>query len=310
MAELSVLNVQVWTDVAFEQHSSDDDAEPGLVTEVLLVPDKLKEKQLGGSRYANTVKKDLHEPRSLVAAYDSRHFYFHVHFSQATYGRYRSQPACLVVLSLSFQKKGRSFSRFQAADIDVEFRDAPLARRAGHDNTTGGEEKTSGSGADSDSDSEAADDDDNLEPTVLDFEPRLFYGPVDVERGSAHATVKLGLTPSGSLTELGFEVGRKFYFPEEGFFKAHGTLRDNPPSRVRLCLSENSLRRNGIREEVSVALIIGYVPGGPIYFMMASKSAAVRTVPGVHGDLDNDNLLQKLTRLGQYGGMFIREMDP
>lgn len=332
MAESSTtLNVQEWKEITFEQQTpQDDDAETGLDLEVPLVLDKLKEQQLGSSEYRNTAKRHLHEPRSLVAAYDSRHFYFHVHFSHATYGLYRSKPACLVVLDLSFQKRGKSFSRFQAAEVDIEFRDAPLTPTA-----------TQASGGAHGSDSEDIDDDD-LQPTVLAYEPRLFYGPVDVEKGSAHATAKLGLTPPGGIAALGLELGRQFHFLEEGFFKAHGTLCDNPQSRVHLSLSENALRRSGIREEVSAALVVGYVPGRrfsarvtvradlylnpltpvcgekdePIYFdpesMMASAggSKRARTVPGVEGDLDNVNLLQKLTRLGQYGGVFIREIDP
>jgi hypothetical protein len=328
---LTTLNVQDWTEIAFEQQTSheDDEAEAGLDVEVPLVIDELKEQQLGSSEYRNRVKSHLHEPRPLVAAYDSRYFYFHVHFSSATYGLYRSEPACLVVLNLSFQKKRKSPSRFRGAEVDIEFRDALLVPRAT---------------AIEDSDEE--DEDDDLQPTVLDFEPRLYYGPVDVEKGSANAKAKLGLTPPGGIAEMGIELGREFHFPEEGFFKAHGTLRDNPPSRVHLSLTENELRRNGIREEISVALIVRYIPerrfsaritvradlflnlltpvcgekDEPVYFdpafMMASKnndttaSNRSRTVPGVEGNLEDVKLLPKLTRLGQYGGVFIKEMDP
>ncbi len=37
---------------------------------------------------------------------------------------------------------------------------------------------------------------------------------------------------------------------------------------------------------------------------------AGRIVPGVNSDLDNVDLLQKLTRLGQYSGVFLRAMGP
>ena len=313
--------------------------EPDLTLELPLIYDELKGQQLGSTEYRNTTKQE-HEPRESISAYESRRFFFQIQYAQARYGTYKSHPACLIVLNLSFQKKvALGFAtRFQMAEVDIQFRDAPVP-------------STLETADPNDSDEDEGDAD--LQPTIQNFEPRLFVGPASIEKGTSSFSSQLMFAPHTESLKLGGSLSFSRPFVKEGSFTAHGTVRDNPPSRLRLTLSENTLTKSGIREEVSVAVIVKYVPGRrfsalitvradvtgrltmpvcgekdePVYFdpeymIKAEKKLAeqiskssdpqegeIKQVSGVsEPNLEDVELLQQLTRLGQYGGYFVREM--
>jgi hypothetical protein len=99
------------------------------------------------------------------------------------------------------------------------------------------------------------------QPRTLAFQPQEYYRPVHSTKGFSAIQASISLSPPGGIASVTPTVTKQTPFVREGYFKAHGVLRDNPPSRLHLTLDENELTSGGIRPELSIALIVSYTPG-------------------------------------------------
>lgn len=333
-AAIGLLATEASSSNAQQSILSSNDTE-SLDLDVALIPDDLRAGQLGTAIFRNMTVAEQSSPRELVTAKELRHFYFHVRFQSARYGTFARKPACLIVLDFSFQKSGSTMSRFQHAEIDVEFEDGVTVTSNPHGDDIEDEEE--------DEERDAL----KHQPRVLSFEPRNYQGPVASGQGHTMLGAQISLSPPGGIVSLTPSISKQTPFVKEGYFKAHGTVRDNPPSRVHLSMDENEMTHGGIRAEMSLAMIVNYTPGRkfaarvrvkcdlylrllrpmcgekdePIWFdpqRMRRKGAANsqtkvivgegerarRTVPGVESEELEAVDLKNLTRLGVIGGIF------
>jgi hypothetical protein len=236
------------------------------------------------------------------------------------------QHACRIVLDFSFQQL--SSSRFESAEVEVEFEDAA--------NVLEGAELP-----------EDAIVDTTYQPRILAFEPQIFSGPVSFAEGTTNLSVQASLPPRSGIANLSASLGKTKPYHVKKAFKIHGAVRDNPPSRVVWTMRENELTKEGIREEVSTALIVSYTPGHkfaarvrvrailwmgflrpvcgkkdePIFFnpekmrkrlpihsesvLSGQEENNAMTVPGVEDELLDRTSLKVLTRLSSLGGEFL-----
>jgi hypothetical protein len=236
-----------------EQQGSDQllqgDLDPGNEGTSIVFPLEDDDLQAGLLKsYKNVSEEDQDKPRAIITAKDlPRLCYFHVRFSTAHYGSFRAQPeeplkwACRIVLDFSFQQL--SSWRFESAEIELEFEDAANVVLHGVKR------------------SEDAIVDTTHQPRVLAFEPQYFSGPVSFAEGTRNDSLQVNVSPPGGIAGLSGGVSATKPYHMKECFKMHGVLRDNPPSRIVWTMAENKLTKEGIRREVSTALIVSYTPG-------------------------------------------------
>lgn len=224
----------------------------------------------------------------------------------------------MIVLDLSFQQY-TSF-RFQSAEIEIEFKDADDVGLNPHE----------------------VDIDTTYQPRVLAFEPQEFHGPVTSVKGTNTVKVDIPIQAPGGIVGITPGVARSEDFVRDGLFRVHGVIKEDPPSMIHWTIREDKIRKNGIRSEISVAMVVSYFQGhkfaarvrlradvlfpvlrplcgekdDPIYFdpehVPRKASARVKevegvntTIPGKHvGDLV-DLPLKNFTRLETFGGTFL-----
>ena len=297
---------------------TEENSDVALEIETALAHDDLRSGQLGTHIYRNFAEAHQAEPRDLVTAAQLKNvYYFHARYHYARYGTYTGQPACLVILDLSFQQY--SNFRFKSAEIEMEFEDADNVGLNPHE----------------------VDIDTTFQPRVLAFEPQDFSGPVTSVEGNNTVKLDVPIQVPGGFVGITPGVSRSKDFVRDGWFKIHGVVKEDPPSMIHWTIREDKIRKNGIRSEVSVATIVSYFPGhrfaarvrvaadvffpflrpmcgkkdDPIYFdparMRDKPSLRVKgvedssLVPGLNLGVLDHLPLKKFTRIDASGGSFL-----
>lgn len=297
---------------------SDNEDDEILEITIPLVDDDLRAGQLGTQIYRNPAENQ-NSPRSLVTASSKKgSYYFQVRFHHAQYGTYKGQDACLIVLKLSFQQY--SSSRFKSAELEVELEDAANLGLNPH----------------------AGDIDTTYRPRILDYEPKLFQGPVSEVRGSTKVKLDLPISAPGGIIGITPGISYTKESISESNFQIHGVIKETPPSKAHWVMREDNIRKNGIRSELSVVMVVNYTPkrrfaarvrfkadlfmtflrpvcgikDDPIFFdpeLMKSGPTNMNTptliqqptVPGIKAETLDQIDLKALTKLAEIGGQFI-----
>lgn len=298
-------------------HLSDEVSDEALDITVPIIEDDLRAGQLGTQIYRSLAEHQA-TPRSLITAASKKDaYYFQVRFHYAQYGTYQGKDACLIVLRLSFQQHGSS--RYKSAELEVEFEDAVNVGINPFDN----------------------DIDTTYQPRVLAYEPVLFEGPVTGAIGSTSVKLDVPLSVPGGIVGITPGISYTKGSVYEGKFRIHGVVKEDPPSLIHWTMREDKIKKNGIRPELSVPIIVSYTPGrrfaarvrfkadlymtllrpvcgmkdDPIFFDPDYMKSALRngqtaatghhpTVPGSKVDNLDSIQLRDLTRLTNIGGVF------
>lgn len=276
-----------------------------------LEDDDLRSGQLGSHAYRNFNESHKSSPRELITGKKTSAYYFHAK-CRYQYGMFKnsskepfqgavtdlnsknSTPAALIMLDCSFQERAPAGSRFKMAEVELEFYDATSVLLNPHE----------------------SDIDEQYVPTVLQFEPHHFQGPVVSALGQTGKQIGISLSDPTNTFSINPSISRTTPFMVEGPFRIHGVVENDPPSKIHWVIREDKLKRNGIRPEISLAAIVSYTPGRRFAARVRIKADVafpfVRPVAGAKDDplyfepeakdviLPLD--LKSLTKLDAFGG--------
>ncbi|PMD64749.1 uncharacterized protein K444DRAFT_608421 [Hyaloscypha bicolor E] len=155
---------------------------------------------------------------------------FSARLERVTFGSFQGQRACLILFSVDFCPRNRSWFRFRKANVEALFQaEQPRA------------------------DASVDDEGSSAGPLICEFYPRLIRGHV---RSIAET---YGFSVSGSLppiTTTNISATWSLSKPKESAHLLHGCLIGEGAIRVRWTVNENEASKSGVYERLKFAVIV------------------------------------------------------
>ena len=145
-------------------------------------------------------------------------------------GTFNKLPAYFLCFNFSFQRHSDDwFTRIQAADIYISFVDAPL------DSSSPG----------------------SLNPSIVDYHPREYIGPVSKGTVNRHVEVNGQVTSITNGPTIGANFAHDVSRPQEGKLVVHGLTSGRPArNKITWSIEEDRILKTGMPREVRLPLIL------------------------------------------------------
>ena len=166
---------------------------------------------------------------------------FAARLQQASFGTFKGEPACLVVIKVDFAAKNKGWFRFRRATIEMEVEEPSLST-----------ERTDGSNEEGYSDD--SDEGEYTGPLIRTFYPDLIRGHIQTAAETYNISFELPVpspAPSGGLS-----AGWSITSPREGHHLVHGRLVGSPETRVKWSMNENEISKGGLYEQPVFAIVV------------------------------------------------------
>ena len=152
---------------------------------------------------------------------------FTARLRQASFGTFKGQAACLVVVKVDFAAKNRGWFRFRSATVEMEVSEA---------------------------DDDGDDDEEYAGPLVCTFYPELIRG--HIQTAAETYGIKFEVPVPTPVPSGGLSAHWDIHTPHEGQHLIHGSLGGNPHNRVKWQLHENEVSKSGLYEQPVFAFVV------------------------------------------------------
>lgn len=168
---------------------------------------------------------------------------FTARLQQASFGTFKGETACLVVIKVDFAAKNKGWFRFRRATIEMEVEEPSLS-------------SAKNDGDDKEVSSDDSDEAEYTGPLIRTFYPDLIRGHIQTAAETYNINFELPIpspAPSGGLS-----AGWTVTSPRESHHLVHGFLVGSPETRVRWTMSENEISKGGLYEQPVFAIVVRY----------------------------------------------------
>ncbi|KAK3172461.1 hypothetical protein OEA41_005783 [Lepraria neglecta] len=168
---------------------------------------------------------------------------FTARLQQASFGTFKGETACLVVIKVDFAAKNKGWFRFRRATIEMEVEEPSLSSAKNDE-------------VDEEVSSDDSDEAEYTGPLIRTFYPDLIRGHIQTAAETYNISFELPIpspAPSGGLS-----AGWTVTSPRESHHLVHGFLVGSPETRVKWNMNENEISKGGLYEQPVFAIVVRY----------------------------------------------------